>query len=86
MELDLGLALPNSHYVPIKSSYLNMDRFDDNFSELKKKNDINFSMDFDHDSNKVERRTLPLLIWNGQPNEDDDDDHQKRTTFEPCYQ
>ncbi|XP_059302489.1 auxin-responsive protein IAA29-like isoform X2 [Lycium ferocissimum] len=92
MELDLGLALP-SHF-PIKSSNLNcniIDSFDDNFSELK--NDINhkpnFSMASDN-SNKVERKTLPLLIWNDQPNEEEDDDgdddngHQKGT-FEACY-
>ncbi|XP_055831511.1 auxin-responsive protein IAA29-like isoform X2 [Solanum dulcamara] len=75
MELELGLALPNSHFVPIKSSHLNVDKFDDNFSEIS-----------DYDSNKVEHKTLPLLIWNDQPNEEEDDGHQKRRTFEACYQ
>ncbi|KAH0662461.1 hypothetical protein KY284_027392 [Solanum tuberosum] len=85
--LGLGLALPNSHFVnPIKSSYLNdninIDTFDDNFSEMKKINND------DYGSNKVEGKTLPLFIWNGQPNEeedDNDDGHQKRRNFETCY-
>ncbi|KAK4365773.1 hypothetical protein RND71_013653 [Anisodus tanguticus] len=90
MELELGLALPS--HCPIKySSDLNgntIDSFDDNFAEMK--NDINqnpnFSMASDN-SNKIERKTLPLLIWNGQPNEEeeDDDGHQNRTV-EACYQ
>ncbi|XP_006353683.1 auxin-responsive protein IAA29-like [Solanum tuberosum] len=87
LELGLGLALPNSHFVnPIKSSYLNdninIDTFDDNFSEMKKINND------DYGSNKVEGKTLPLFIWNGQPNEeedDNDDGYQKRRNFEACY-
>ncbi|MCE3050845.1 hypothetical protein HAX54_048284 [Datura stramonium] len=30
-------------------------------------------------------KTLPLLIWNGQPNEEDDGHQKRTTTFEPCY-
>ncbi|TMX01733.1 hypothetical protein EJD97_023761 [Solanum chilense] len=85
LELGLGLALPNSN--PIKYSYLNdnninIDTFDDNFSEMKKINND------DYGSNKVEGKTLSLLIWNGQTNEeedDNDDGHQKRRYFEACY-
>ncbi|KAF3680090.1 fatty acid elongase [Capsicum annuum] len=94
MELELGLALPNSHFVdPINSSnttilngnMINIDRFDDNFSQMKMKDDYSMASD---GSNQVPIKTLPLLIWNGQPNEDEDDDdgHQKRRTFEACYQ
>ncbi|KAJ8557867.1 hypothetical protein K7X08_004633 [Anisodus acutangulus] len=36
-------------------------------------------------SNKIERKTLPLLIWNGQPNEEEEDDGHQRTV-EACYQ
>ncbi|CAN4097886.1 unnamed protein product [Withania somnifera] len=95
MELELGLALPNSHFVPnIKSSILNgnmnIDNFDDNFSEKKKKNDINqnpnFSMASDDSNKLVERKTLPFLLWNGQPNEEEEGHHKRRSTFEACYQ
>ncbi|XP_009607066.1 auxin-responsive protein IAA28 isoform X2 [Nicotiana tabacum] len=91
MELELGLAIPS--YFPIKSSDLNgnVDSFDDNFSEMK--NDSNYinhksnfsaaNSDYD-DSDKFERKTLPLLIWNGQPNDEEEDDHPKRRTFEAC--
>ncbi|XP_009767739.1 auxin-responsive protein IAA28 isoform X2 [Nicotiana tabacum] len=93
MELELALALPS--YFPLKSSDLNgnVDSFDDNFSEMK--NDMisyinhksNFSAansDYD-DSDKFERKTLPLLVWNGQPNDEQVGDHRKRTTFQACY-
>ncbi|MCD7471367.1 hypothetical protein HAX54_011770 [Datura stramonium] len=89
MELELGLALAlPSHYVPFKSSaHLNGNNiidtttdFDDNFSEIMKKNP-NFSMPCPHHDIK----TLPLLIWNGQPNEEDDGHQKRTTTFEPCY-
>ncbi|CAN4099830.1 unnamed protein product [Withania somnifera] len=92
MELELGLALP-SHLVMVttKSSVLNgninIDNFDDNFSEMKK-NDINQNpFNLSKDCNKfVEPKTLPLLIWNGQPNEEEDGHHKRRSTFEACYQ
>ncbi|XP_019238576.1 PREDICTED: auxin-responsive protein IAA29-like isoform X2 [Nicotiana attenuata] len=94
MELELGLALPS--YFPIKSSddlNGNVDSFDDNFSEMKNdSNYINHKSNFsgansDYDgSDKLERKTLPLLAWNGQPNEEEEeDDHRKRRTFEACY-
>lgn len=85
MELELGLALPCNHFpTNIKGFNADMitmrrkDSFDDNLSpQMKQKR--SFAEAFE-DSNErdLQPKTLSLFIWNGQPNEDEEDDHHAR--------
>ncbi|XP_009797130.1 auxin-responsive protein IAA28-like [Nicotiana sylvestris] len=104
MELELGLALPYNNFpTNIKGlgqngiarfepkemkMMMRKDSFGDNFSEVKQKR--SFAEAFENGSEGVERKTLSLLIWDGQPNEEgedngDDDHHgRKQIPFKAC--
>ncbi|KAL8498780.1 hypothetical protein ACS0TY_021925 [Phlomoides rotata] len=64
MELELGLALPN-----INQSHM--------IKKSCKKYMINR---FVYDDDEVESKDSSLLVWSGQPNEDDDDGRKSRTS------
>ncbi|KAK4345164.1 hypothetical protein RND71_035340 [Anisodus tanguticus] len=58
------------------------DSFDENFSQMKQKR--SFAEAFEDRNVGVERKTLSLFVWNGQPNEDDDHHGRKKRTFKAC--
>ena len=84
MELELGLAISNCNHFPINAitSY-RKNGFDDSFSDMKMKMKQKrcFEEAFHEDEGVVERKTLSLFIWNGQPNEDDDNHGRNKKPF-----
>ncbi|KAK4349142.1 hypothetical protein RND71_031897 [Anisodus tanguticus] len=95
MELELGLALPCNHFpTNIKGFNQNgnagfhdmmmmrKDSFDENFSQMKQKRSL--AEAFEDRNEGVERKTLSLFVWNGQPNEDDDRHGRKKKPFRAC--
>ncbi|KAJ7958783.1 Auxin-responsive protein [Quillaja saponaria] len=81
MELNLGLTL--SSHSPIKGFDLNKHGWNcDGCLESKNyvKNKRNFEEAFGKNGGTIQ--SLPLLVWSGQPNEEDDQSGQKnRTSF-----
>ncbi|XP_016442204.1 auxin-induced protein IAA6 [Nicotiana tabacum] len=103
MELELGLAPPYNNFptnikgfdqndiARFEPKEMNMmrrrDSFGDNFSKMKQKR--SFAEAFENGSEGVERKTLSLLIWNGQPNEEEEDNDdgrhgRKKIPFKAC--
>ncbi|CAL5400419.1 unnamed protein product [Camellia sinensis] len=87
MELQLALALPSN---PMKGFDLNSCGYEpkgplgsDPLSHIgscwssESISDCNLIKKRSFDEAFVERQTLPLLFWNNDPNEEDDDDHNK---------
>ncbi|KAK4729853.1 hypothetical protein R3W88_022863 [Solanum pinnatisectum] len=79
MELELGLAISNCNHFHTNGI---KDSFDDSFSDMKMKMKQKrcFEEAFE-DKGVVERKTLSLFIWNGQPNEDDDHHGRNKKPF-----
>ncbi|CAK9170391.1 unnamed protein product [Ilex paraguariensis] len=78
MELELGLAPPTQIGFDLNNVFQPKDMFRDRCAleiKDKAKNKPSFAEAFEHDGGAA-TDTLPLLLWNGQPNEEDD--HQKR--------
>ncbi|PRQ46319.1 putative transcription factor interactor and regulator AUX-IAA family [Rosa chinensis] len=89
MELQLGLALPTNNNFPVKGGLdLNINDFlchptiSDGSSNKNKKR--SFTQAFEpSNATAAVPRTLPWLLWNNQPNDDDEDDtkHSSRYTI-----
>ncbi|KAK9279377.1 hypothetical protein L1049_013056 [Liquidambar formosana] len=92
MELHLGLALPTDH-TPLKGFDLNNHGFDPKEAVglepwshgccLESKDDyVKNKRSFDAAFEKIgdTKQTLPLFVWNGQPDEEDDPTGQNKET------
>ncbi|KAI3468016.1 hypothetical protein Pfo_024679 [Paulownia fortunei] len=78
MELELGLALPNHTPMMIKGLDLNCSNNGlEMENNLKARKDQKWGFLDDQHGIEVENKALSLLLWSGQPDEEDDDRPQK---------
>ncbi|GFP83324.1 auxin-responsive protein iaa29 [Phtheirospermum japonicum] len=92
MELELGLALPNQNHpmvLDLNCGYNNNNNNNNNNGlEIGKKNHGVFVDRDQHDvgddeEEEVESKGLSLLLWSGQPNEEDDGERWRRLHVNP---